>query len=338
MRSSVTEIFNRQKLAFQLVPISIRELLAVSEAPSDIYGLNDNQLFKCIIKKNTFINKTILRDLIKSGQHRLFIHHESRNQLTSMIQKALVATTRSLSINGPIEKAKKQMDLLTINLSYLYENPTNDELLNLQYQNAKNLAYFLIDKPDIHEHLYKEFIKQKHHYIFAQPLISSLFVLGVLKHSRMFADKDIENLFIASYFKDIGMSSIPVEKYNQGTLSNQEKELLSNHSTLSVKILQGRIPITPRGLKIIENHHLFSLLNQDLGPTLTYKDNETPVVSGVETMLVSIMDVISAMITGRPYCKASSLFEALELIKTLISNKNPYEFKLIVNYFRQFFF
>jgi HD-GYP domain-containing protein (c-di-GMP phosphodiesterase class II) len=55
-------------------------------------------------------------------------------------------------------------------------------------------------------------------------------------------------------------------------------------------------------------------------------------------MLVTVMDVISAMISGRPYRKASSLYESLDLIKLLIADQYPQEFKLIVTYFRSFFF
>lgn len=139
-------------------------------------------------------------------------------------QENLTSVTRSLSIGDPLEKARLQTNLLTLNMGYLYEDPTDDNNLNLQVQSAKNLAVFLFNKPQIHEALYKEFIKQGHHYIFAQPFLSTLFLLGVMKNSRLYIDKDIELFFLTSYFKDIGMSAVPVEKYNDDHLTDEDKK------------------------------------------------------------------------------------------------------------------
>ena len=60
-------------------------------------------------------------------------------------------------------------------------------------------------------------------------------------------------------------------------------------------------------------------------------------IVGTETILVAAMDIIAAMISGRPYQEPFNLFKALEYLKDIISEDYPQEFKLIVNYFRSFF-
>ena len=335
--SEAFDIIKRNQMGLKLTPISIRELLFINDAPCEIFGLDEEGLIKQILHKSHFINKNILKELIAKGQVHLFVYSKDREKLTEYIQSALLQVTRSLSVGNPLEKAKKQMNLLTINMGYLYQDPTNDELLKLQHQCAKNLAYFLINHPDLHEALYKEYVKQKHHFIFAQPLLSSMFVQGIMKYSQLYSDQEIENLFITSYFKDIGMSSIPVEKYDADNLNDEEKILLSKHASESVKILKGRIPITPNHLTIIENHHSFSLLTNKLDMEMVNPNNEN-VVAGFETMIISIMDIVSAMISGRPYRKASKLFESLDLVKILIADQYPREFRLVVSYFKNFFF
>ncbi len=50
---------------------------------------------------------------------------------------------------------------------------------------GENLATFLFNKPHIHEALYKEFMKQGHHYIFAQPfsfpaIVTAVFLVNVV--------------------------------------------------------------------------------------------------------------------------------------------------------------
>jgi hypothetical protein len=327
------DILGQNSLNFKLTPISFREIFFIAESPCDIYAQVDG-FFKVVLYKKAEISSTLLKELLLKKLSSLFVMENDRALLRFSQQENLRNVTRSLSIGDPLEKARLQTNLLTLNLGYLYEDPTDDNLLNLQVQSAKNLATFLFNKPQIHEALFKEFIKQGHHYIFAQPFISTLFLLGVMKNSRMYIDKDIELFFLTSYLKDIGMSAIPVEKYNQENLSDEDKKLLSTHPQLSVNILKGRVPLPPNHLKIIENHHIYSTLTNRLN--LADKDDPNTVF-GFETMVISAMDTVAAMITDRPFRKADSLFKSLDLLRILIGEQYPQEFKLIVFYFKNFF-
>jgi hypothetical protein len=153
----------------------------------------------------------------------------------------------------------------------------------------------------------------------------------------------MEMLFLTSYLKDIGMSSIPTEKYDDDNLSNEDKNKLVNHAENSVDILDGRVPLSPAHLEIIKNHHAFSLLskelNHDIQPDpMTISDGELdrPVLVGSETVLICAMDIIAAMVTPRPWRDAEKLFTALDLVRVLISDDFMQEFKTIVSYFKGF--
>jgi hypothetical protein len=325
------DILEQNALNYSLTPIAFREIFFIQEAPCDIYAHNDG-IFKIVFTKNSEISNLHLRELLSKGLAHLFVHEKERLLIRSAQQENLRTVTRSLSIGNPLEKAKLQTNLLTLNFAYLYEDPTNDDLLGLQIQSAKNLSTFLYNKPQIHENLYREFLKQGHHYIFAQPFVSTLFLLGVMKNSRLYVDKDIELFFLTSYLKDIGMSAIPVEKYNQEHLDDHDKELLASHPQLSVNILKGRCPLPPNHLRIIENHHIYSTLTNRFN--LSDDPNN---MYGFETMMISAMDTIAAMTTDRPFRKAESLFKSLDLVRLLIGEQYPNEFKLIVYYFKNFF-
>ena len=326
-------ILEQNSLNFKLTSISFREIFFITHTPCDIFAQVDG-LLKIILPKNTELSSALLKDLLQKRLANLFVIEEERGSLRFAQQENLRNVTRSLSIGDPLEKARLQTNLLTLNLGYLYEDPTDDNLLSLQVQSAKNLATFLYNKPQIHEALFKEFIKQGHHYIFAQPFLSTLFLLGVMKNSRLYNDKDIELFFLTSYLKDIGMSAIPVEKYNQIELDDEDKILLASHPQLSVNILRNRVPLPPNHLKIIENHHIYSTLTHHYN--LADKDDPNSIY-GFETMMISVMDTIAAMITDRPFRKSESIFKSLDLIRLLISEQYPQEFKLIVIYFKNFF-
>jgi hypothetical protein len=341
----------QNSMGFKLRPISIRELIYLDVCPCDIYGVSDG-LFTRLLSQSSPLSKEVLRDLIKAGHTQLFVYHNERQLIIKEIQDNLVKVTRSLSIGDPFEKCKKQMNLLTINMEYLYLDTIDDELLSLQSQSAKNLFLFLIDNLDIHEKLFYEYLKQKHHYIFAQPMISSFLLCGIMKSAKLFPVKEMEALFITSFFKDIGMSAIPTENYEKKNLSDSDKMTLSNHAQSSVEILEGRLSLAPTFLNVIAHHHEFSIINKEIhyqsstnkidkdSKTGILYDNEEsfdePFMIGTETVMVCILDIIAAMITPRPWRSAEKLFDALDLTRILISDEFPQEFKSIVTYFKKF--
>ena len=228
---------------------------------------------------------------------------------------------------------RKLINLLSINLNYLYERPNSDELLILQYQSILNLFNFLQDNPNYLKVIYEEILNQGHHYIINQPLISSIFLFGFLKSNQFYSKKEMETLFVTSYFKDLGMASIPSEKYNGPIKTKKDQFLFSNHPNSSVKYLIGRIPLGSNYLNIIKFHHFHHSLISNKN---YYKNNEN-IIIGFETNIISIMDIISAMISKRPFRSQLTLFESLIVAKKIMIRDFPKEFSYLVNFFKDFF-
>lgn len=322
----------QNSLSYKLTPISIRELFFLDTCSFDIYNL-DSGRYNIILKRNSVIHNAVLSELIIDGHYQLFIKHDSHAELIEKQQENLRSSIRSLSIGKPYDNAKKVLSLITTNMGQLYKYPTDTQTLDLQCQSIRNLFKFLEAHQDLHAPLYHHYIAQKHHYIYAQPLISSLFLIGILPKTKLFSEKERENLFVTSYFKDIGMSTIPQSKYDLIELSEKDKDLLIRHPEFSIQILKGKIQLPKNYLSIIENHHSFSLIKNN---NITESSGDI-MISGFETMIISVLDIIAAMITERPYRPSTSLFHSLDLIRILIADGSPQEFKLIVNHFKKFF-
>ena len=314
--------------------IFLREVLNVEEPPCDLYILREGLPYR-LHEKNIVLNNQTMRDWVEAGITKIFIKAREHKSLIAKQNDNLRTNTRSLSVGEPFEKARRQTALLASHLKFFYEDTSNDELLSLLYQSVRSFAHFLTDHMKIHHMTYSDFARQRHHYIHSQPVLSSLFLIGVLKQARIFSDKDIENLFVTSFFKDVGMTCIPFEKYGQKELDVADKQLLVNHAQNSVSILLNRIPISSNCFKIIENHHTFSTLTRELEHFTPEQPQQ--LISGIETTLISITDIIAAMISERPYRPATSLFQSLDLIRELISNQHPQEFKLLITYFKNYF-
>jgi HD-GYP domain-containing protein (c-di-GMP phosphodiesterase class II) len=58
---------------------------------------------------------------------------------------------------------------------------------------------------------------------------------------------------------------------------------------------------------------------------------------GIESTLVAVFDILVAMTNDRPYRKGLSLYQSLEVIKKMMADEYPQEFKALVVFLKQFF-
>ena len=68
-----------------------------------------------------------------------------------------------------------------------------------------------------------------------------------------------------------------------------------------------------------------------------HHSEEQEIVFGIESTLVSVFDIFVAMTSDRPYRKGMSHYKALEVIKKVMADEYPQEFKALVIFFKQFF-
>ncbi|MBF0313664.1 MAG: hypothetical protein HQK50_06920 [Oligoflexia bacterium] len=330
---NILNSLRQNNLSFKLVPIHIRELIYFQEVPCDIYGYV-NEFFVVVMQKGLLINKDSLQQVINLGADQLFVLDDDYKLLVKKNQKILLEISRSLSIGDVIANGKKQVYYLSLNLEYLYQNPTDDETLLLQYQCIKSLGRLLLAKLSLIPVLFQYLLDQTYHYSVSQPLLSSLILLGYLKSTQQFSEKDIISLFLTSYFKDIGLSIIPKTCLDKKDLNEEEKKLISQHQQFSIEILSGRIPLGVNYFNIINNHHVHSLLGGDV---VTKANDQNEVLIGAETLFVEMVDILAAMISKRPYRDGLTLYSGLQRIKDILGKEHQQEFKLLVWFLQKFF-
>ncbi|MFN8370872.1 MAG: hypothetical protein U0T83_09650 [Bacteriovoracaceae bacterium] len=341
-KNNLLSVLEQSNLSFKLTKLETNEILSLKYAPSDIYAYQNN-LFRVVLNRGELITREKMTEFIQKNVWPLFIPTEAYILFKNEQQEELRNVTRSLSIGDAEANAKKQSNLLCQNMSFLYQSPAEDEVLKLQHQSTKNLCNFLLENNNLGKELFKEIQNSaRYHFLIKQPYLSTLMLLGFLKNSNHFSPKEIESLFITSYFKDVGMSLIPKDKHDSRNLSDIDKQSFHNHPEHSAQILNGRIPISTNYLDIMLNHHQFySMLeskqnNQDKDQNID--DSEAlKHIAGAETLFVCIFDILAALITPRPYRKAMTLYEALELIRSIMIKDHANEFKHIVLFVRKYF-
>jgi HD-GYP domain-containing protein (c-di-GMP phosphodiesterase class II) len=322
------DILLHNSLALELKEVFIGQLVLVQDLlkPGFCYH---NSHFQIGIKANEEINPTRIKDYIQLYGPKIFISKMDFERLENKLNERLIKLTRSLSIGEPLVNSTKQVQLLSLNMANLYLDPLNELKLVSQFKNSANLALFLINNKEIQKSLFNEIKKQKHHFTISQPLLSSVFLISFLQYLNIFSEKELQGLFLTSYFKDLGISFAPQDVLNKEKLNSFEKNTFTQHPLNTLAILEGKVGLSKSHLNIIKNHHFLS--HRQKG------ENEGTQIYGIETTLIATADILIAMMSERPYRQSVKLFNALEEIKGLIADDYPQEFKALITYIRYFF-
>lgn len=325
----------KNRLNLYLKPVYVTQIILLEALHYPAYTYINNE-FKEVLKANEGITTKFISDYAQTYSKEIFIFSEDFELLNKKLKDEVTKLTRSLSIGDPAKNAKKQISLLTMQMQNLYNDPFDDELLSNHFQSSRNLSNLLLNNKELHRALYKDLTKQSYHYTQTQPMLSSILLLSFIQSLQLFSQKEIEGLFLTSYFKDIGMSFIPREKFELAHLSEFDKELFSQHAENSMKILDSRVPLSKHQLNMIKNHHYLNYKIQAL-INKSEVQNDEQFLSGIESALLSGIDILVAMTNPRPYRDPVSTFKALELLKRVLSDDYPQEFKALVFYIKTFF-
>jgi len=332
----IPSFIEHHKLVLKLRPIMVGELYLAKKLKNPVYIFR-NGTFVQALKENTIPTKEQIQILIRNNHREVYAFSEDIDEIKKNMEGALVKVTRSLSVGDPLENGTKELKLLSLNLSGLYKNPHDDEQLMLQFQSSQNLSKFLKENRKLHTQFYQSVKKDNFHFTVSQPILSSILLLSFLQSIHLFHDKEMENLFLASYLKDLGIGMIPEEKYDQKTLTVRDEELFASHADFSFDLLEGRVPLSKNYLTIIKYHHFLNERLKDIASKDRFKSKDAEVMSGIESTLVCVFDMIVAMTSERPYRKGMSVFQSLELIKMMMADEYPQEFKAIVVFLRHFY-
>ncbi len=326
----------QHRLSLKLRPILVGELYLARKLKHPVF-IFKNGVFYPVVNEGFIPSKDQINSLIKNSHREVYVYPEDIQEIKNNLESALIKVTRSLSVGDPFENGTKELKLLSLNLGGLYQNPHNDGLLMLQFQSTQNLSKFMLENKKYQPLFFQNLIRENFHFTLSQPMLSSVLLISFLQSIHLFHDKEVENLFLASYLKDIGIAMIPGDKYDLKTLTTRDQELFANHADFSFDLLEGRIPLSKNYLTIIKHHHFLNDKMKELLQKDKKKKKGPEIIFGIESTLVSVFDILVAMTTDRPYRKGMSLYQSLELIKKMMADDYPQEFKALVVFLKQFY-
>jgi putative nucleotidyltransferase with HDIG domain len=123
------------------------------------------------------------------------------------------------------------------------------------------------------------------------------------------AKADIERLYSAAMFHDIGKAKIPLAVLDKpGRLDDQERALIQTHPAAGYEVLQGVIGISPEILDAVRHHHEY--LDGSGYPDALCSESITDLVR-----ILTISDIFAALIEHRSYKPTMPREKAYEILR-----------------------
>jgi hypothetical protein len=322
-------------LGLELIPLHPLIAKHVPEMTGEIYYLHPNvfQVFSPSQRKN--IPQTI-DALGKLGIQEFYVKEKDFLLVQELVYQKHQEATRKLSVGEAQKRGDDFMLAMQMSLAVLYEDFHHHQLLSLIYQTTPSFVLYLqLHKSKIPD-FYHSIQNRMGHFIYKQPLLSSLFLVYFCQVTHLFDERELQDLFVVSLLKDIGMSLVPRSAWDKTQLEANDELALSSHATNSVHLLKERTPIPKSGLHIVEHHHFHNdVVRNFLADGILNEHDD--LFLGIETSLVAIADLIAAMHSSRPFRPAYPL-STIKKIVSLIMNKNyPKETKLLLDFMNYFF-
>lgn len=330
-------MLEQHRLSLKLQRVVTGQLFLAGQLHGPVYVWRDGLYTEVLPASSPPPQKAAIQNLVREGIRQVYVCEADVQEIRDSLDQALVRVTRALSVGEPRQNGARALKLMALNLSSLYGDPHDDELLMKQFQSTQNMSKFLIENRKLQPSFFQDVSKENFHFTILQPMLSSILLLGFLQSTHMFHEREIETLFLTSFMKDVGIGIIPTDKYDIRGLTLEEQKLFAHHAEFSHDILDGRIPLTKNQLNIIKHHHF---LNERLKKILNkgqHRHEVEPMAFGLESTLVAVADIVVAMTTHRPYRTSMTLFQSMELIRKMIADEYPQEFRALVVFLRQFF-
>lgn len=305
MREGCGPLVKRRYISTRL----IKENMIIDQAIIDRAG-------RILIARKTILDKFLIDALQKMNIGGVYIREGEEDpeasqenidftpspQVAKIIEKQIVPDRSRVKLS---ESVKKQV---SAGMQFIYNNPSSNGFTDAANTISDSLLSAITENDAIALDI--SALKVSDEYTFKHSVDVATIAMIVAKKSGM-SPKDVHKIGIAGLLHDIGKSQIPNELLNKaGKLTEEEFALMKKHSLYGYNILKDKPDIAPGITKsVLQHHEKISGKGYPLGLT-------SPQICPYAKIL-TIADIYDALVTERPYKKAFSQRDAVEMIMAM---------------------
>lgn len=223
-------------------------------------------------------------------------------QTMETIEKLTVADRSKVMLSQSVKKRVSE------GIQYLYSNTDSEHFTAA----ANNIAYDLMQAISDNDAIAVDvnMLKISDEYSFKHSV--DVATIGMIIGKKYgLSDMQIHEIGIAGLLHDVGKSKIPNEILNKpGKLTDDEFALMKQHSLFGYQILKDKNEI-PDAVKlgVLQHHEKINGRGYPLGLSSSQIH--------IYAKLLSVSDIYDALVTERPYKKAFSQRDAVEMIMSM---------------------
>ncbi len=296
---------------------ALKKGMAIDQAIVDRSG-------RILIARKTTLDEFLIDALQKMGISGVYIREgeedpadpviEVSPEVKEKIEKNKVADRGRVTLSESVKKR------VTEGIKYLYSDTAATDLTGTAAEVTGNLMDSIMENDAVALNI--DALKVSDEYTFKHSVDVAAIAMLIAKKSG-FSEPEIEKVGMAGLLHDVGKSKIPSEVLNKaGKLTEEEFDIMKKHSLYGYEILKEKKDIPQEVLLgVLQHHEKINGKGYPMG------------VSGDKLFsyarILSIADVYDALVTERPYKKAFSQQDAIEMIMAMTD-------ELDITYMRNF--
>ncbi len=266
---------------------------------------------RILIARKTVLDDFLIEALQKMKINGVYIREgeedseddiEIAPETIETIEKNRVADKAKVNLSESVKKR------VTEGIQYMYKDVTSPDFTNM----AENITTSLLEA--IRENdaiaLNVDALKISDEYTFKHSVDVATIAMLIAKQCGM-SDADVYKIGVSGLLHDVGKTDIPHEILNKaGKLSENEFDFMKQHTLLGYRILKEKNDVqTDIMMGVLQHHEKINGKGYPLG--VKEKDIST------YAKIISVADIYDALVTERPYKKAFSQQDAIEMIMAM---------------------
>lgn len=282
---------------------SLQEGMKIDQAIVDRRG-------RILIARGALMDEYLIDSLLKLGINGVYIREGEEDpdeENISLLAKSVIEKTR-VEDRAKVKLTESVKKRVAEGIQYLYNNTETQDFADATDKITGELMRAISDNEAIAVDI--STLKISDEYTFKHSVDVATMAMIVAKQHGL-NEREVYEIGIAGLLHDLGKSKIPNEVLNKpGRLSEEEFEIMKQHSVYGYEILKEKEGYSPAILLGVLQHH--EKMNGRGYPLGVSSDK-----MHLFAKILSVVDIYDALVTERSYKKAFSQRDAVEMIMSM---------------------
>lgn len=269
-----------------------------------------DRLGRNLVTKGSFLDEYIIDSLLKMGIMSVYIQDGEEEEEKVVLSPAAQKNIEKLHTDdrSKVTLSNSVRERVAQGIQYIYSNTESENMSDAADSIARDLIGAIDNNDaiaiDINE------LKTSDEYTFKHSVDVATIAMILAKQQGM-SKKEIYEIGVAGLLHDVGKTKVPIEILNKpGKLDDNEFAVMKQHSVFGYNMLKNRKDFKPEVLYAVLQHH--EKTNGKGYPLGVQANQITPYAK-----LLMVADIYDALVTERPYKKAFSQRNAVEMIMSM---------------------